>query len=424
MSIKVDGYFLSAVNPIANADQRDAENIAMELIKHPKVIQAREKAAYKWRTVTACTAGAQMSRFEGMMDEYTFNYALKAANADANYPKVVRVYIPSAEWFGRRSPGSRWGGDNPDNAYRIVPIDHNGRYVIHGQRMPGGVANVTYTLVADTATSVTLASLEGRDVEVDENGAFSITIDNQPANGRRNHLQSSPRVMYLFVRDCYNDWVRETPNALRAERLDTPSRGPMTLDEMADFAAFHMVEGVYISYWFTRLNYGVPVNTINPPRMAGILGGLVSQGNSLGVVQLEDDEAMIVTATDGGAEFRNFLVNDVWFMSVEFWKRQSSLNPGQMAADADGRFTYVIAHEDPGVHNWVDTGGLGELYGQHRWQGLPRGNVPPPELTTRVVKLKDLEGALPRGVQMVTPAQRKQQLERRALEFKRRFVDC
>jgi len=424
MSIKVDGYFLSSVNPIANADQRDAENIAMELIKHPKLIEAREKAAYKWKTVTACTAGPQMSRFEGMMEEYTFNYALKAANADANYPKVVRVYIPSAEWFGRRAPGSRWGGDNPDNAYRTVPIDYNARYVIHGQRMPGGVANVTYTLVADTSTSVTLASLEGRDVEVDENGGFSITIDNQPANGRKNHLQSTPRVMYLFVRDCYNDWVRETPNALRAERLDAPSRGPMTLDEMAEFAAFHMVEGVYISYWFTRLNYGVPTNTINPPRMAGILGGLVSQGNSLGVVQLEDDEAMIVTATDGGAEFRNFLVNDVWFMSVEFWKRQSSLNPGQMAADADGRFTYVIAHEDPGVHNWVDTGGLGELYGQHRWQGLPRGNVPPPELSTSVVKLKDLEGALPRGVQMVTPSQRKQQLERRALEFKRRFVDC
>lgn len=425
MSIKADGYFLSAENPIANVDQRDAESIAMELIRRPELIEAREKAGYKWKAVMTSTAGAQMARFDGMMEEYMFNHALKAANADPNYPKVVRVYYPSAEWFGRRVPGSRWGGDNPDCVYRIVPIDCNARYLVHGQRMPGGVANVTYTLVADTSTSATLASLEGRDVELDENGMFTITIDNQPANGRRNHLQSVPRVMYLFIRDCYSDWVRETPNALRVTRLDAPSRGPMTLDEMAEFAAFHMVEGVYVSYWFTRLNYGLPPNTIHPPRMAGILGGLVSQGNSLGVVQLKDDEAMIVTATDGGAEFRNFVVHDVWFMSVEFWKQQSSLNAGQMAADADGRFTYVIAHEDPGVHNWVDTGGLYELYALHRWQGLPRGNgAPQPYISARVVKLKCLEEALPRGVKTVTAVQRKRQLERRAQESKRRFVDC
>src|SRR5262245_18971544 len=107
-----DDFFLSAQNPIANVDQRQIENTALELLKRPEVMQARDKTAFLWKQVTQYTAGPQMSRFDMMMDELTFNYALKAANADGNFPKVLRVYAPPAEWLGHRVPGSRWGGDN------------------------------------------------------------------------------------------------------------------------------------------------------------------------------------------------------------------------------------------------------------------------------------------------------------------------
>jgi hypothetical protein len=41
-----------------------------------------------------------------------------------------------------------------------------------------------------------------------------------------------------------------------------------------------------------------------------------------------------------------------------YWSRTGSMNMSQMAAESDGSFTYVVAHQDPGVYNWLDTGGL------------------------------------------------------------------
>ena len=93
------------------------------------------------------------------------------------------------------------------------------------------------------------------------------------------------------------------------------------------------------------------------------------------------------------------------------------------AADADGRYTFVIAHEDPGVHNWLDTGGLHEVFALHRWQGLPRDLAVPPTITSRVVPLRELEHALPRGVRTVTAAERRDQFARRRREYQRRFAE-
>jgi hypothetical protein len=420
-----DGFFLSETNPCANLDQRDIEDVAMRLIRRPEVERARAHASLLWRSVAEYTAGAQMSRFEEMMDDYTFNYALKAANGDPTRPRVLRSYVPAANWFGRDVPGSRWGGDNPDNAYRLVPIAAEGHYEIHGRRMPGGIANVTYALVANSATSVTLALLEDSDLKLQPDGGFVITVDDRPAGGLVNHIQSKPGALFLFIRDASGDWQKETPNALRVKRLDTGPGPAASEADMAELAAKYMVADVYLLYWFTRLNYNMPVNVMREPRGSGAVGGLRSQMGSQGTIRLADNEAMIITSTSGGAAYRGIVLHDIWYRAIEYWKRQSSLNTAQMVPDADGRYTFVVAHTDPGVANWLDTGGLGEIFALHRWQGLPpegSGHATP-TIRSEVIKLKDLESRLPPGVQRIGAAERRQSLERRQAAYQRRFVD-
>jgi hypothetical protein len=57
--------------------------------------------------------------------------------------------------------------------------------------------------------------------------------------------------------------------------------------------------------------------------------------------------------------------------------------------DDDGGFTMVIAHEDPGVANWLDT--EHRSFGMVFWRFfLPEGNIETPQAS--VVKLKDLRG--------------------------------
>ena len=186
-------------------------------------------------------------------------------------------------------PGSRWGGDNPDNAYRLIPVEASGRYEIRGRRSPGGISNVTYAVVANTATSVTLSLLEDHDVKVDADGTFTITVDDTPARGRVNHLQLKPGALYVFVRDSMGDWEKEAPNALRVERLDPVRIESPSEQVMAERAATYMVSDVYLLYWFTRLNYNFPVNTMREPRSSGPVGGLRTQMGSQGLVRLADD---------------------------------------------------------------------------------------------------------------------------------------
>jgi hypothetical protein len=420
-----DDYFLSAANPIANIDQRELERTAMRLLDRPEVVQARKTAAFLWRQVMEYPAGPQWSRFESMMDEYTFNYALKAANSDSNYPRVLRIMQPAAHWFGRDVPGSRWGGDSPDYTYRILPIAHGARYEVSGRRTGQTPLTVAYILVANTATSVTLGALESRDVVTDETGRFVITLDSRAAEGRANHIQTQPGAYFLFIRDAIGDWLTETPNALRVRRLDPADSPPLTDEQMAQRAAKHMVDDVYLVYWFSRLGYGQPPNVMRAPRASGSLGGLVFQWGSQGNIRLADDEALIMTANAAGAAFRNIVLQDVFFLTIDYWKRQTSLNHSQMAADTDGRFTYVVAHRDPGVHNWLDTTGLNELLAVHRWQSLPRdmdaGSQP--TLACRTVKFDQLDKMLPAGVRRVSAAERQAQIARRTAGFDRRFIE-
>ena len=343
-----ESYFLSTANPCANVDQRDLENKAIRLLHRPEVEAARKQAEYLWRQVVAYPMAAHLSRFDQMLDEYVFNYMLKAVNSDANDPRFLRVYMPAGQWFDRLTPGSRWGGDNPDNAYRICPIAAGARYEVHGRIRSVPVADVTYTLVGNSTTMKTLGSLEGRDLRTEPDGRFVMTIDDRAAEGRPNHLQSQRGSLFLFVRDSMSDWARETPAELRCKRIDPTDRGPLTDEQIAQRAAQWIVDDVQTVFWVMMLPRGIEPNTLRTPRAPGAVGGLRSQIGTHGLFRLADDEAMVVTANSAGAAYRSFVLTDPWFLTIEYWNRQSSLNIAQMAPDADGQYTFVVCTRGSG----------------------------------------------------------------------------
>ena len=46
-----------------------------------------------------------------------------------------------------------------------------------------------------------------------------------------------------------------------------------------------------------------------------------------------EGDALIVRSNEAGAQFRNLILTDAFHMSIEYWKRTSSFNMRQMAAD-------------------------------------------------------------------------------------------
>ncbi|MDB5671644.1 MAG: hypothetical protein JWO25_2603, partial [Alphaproteobacteria bacterium] len=223
----LDRGALVADNPLATADQRDLEALAIRLYFTPEVAAARARTALLWiGRFTHVPSTEAMRSFQGAVDEFVFHCCLNAANSDAGNPRVLKVEGEPHRWFGMDVPGARRGGNNADNASRIIPVDGSGRFEIVGKLHDHPPADVTTTLIANTAMSKTVTTIEWRDIVVGEDRIFRLTVDPEPANGRPNHFQATPDCRYLFIRDTLTDWNVQRANWLFARRLDPPPPPP------------------------------------------------------------------------------------------------------------------------------------------------------------------------------------------------------
>jgi hypothetical protein len=277
--------------------------------------------------------------------------------------------------------------------------------------------------MSGSASPATMSLLDSLDVRSDAGGEFAITIDDTPADGRPNHLQTRPGVDHLLIRDALADWMTQTPSQLRVRLLDQPSRAPITDDDRAKRLARDVLDCLYYAFYCTQSGSGQAPNELRMPMSSAAFGGMPTQWGTKANVHLAADEAFVATANSAGALFRDTTLCDLFFVSLNYWSHIGSLSTAQMAADADGKFTYVIAHEDPGVHNWLDTGGLQQVIYGHRWQAISRGITETPTICARVVKFKDLDKELPSGIQRIDAAGRREQIALREAGFKRRFIE-
>lgn len=418
---------LSAANTEATREQRDLEALAIRLYQTPEVKKAKHETGAFWMERKIRPSAEALQSFDAGVDDFAFHCVLEAANSDTDRPKVLRVECEPHRWFGMDVPGSRRGGNNADNAYRIVPVDTRGRFEIIGQVSPVPPADVTFTLIGHSTMSKTIQTIEFRDLEVGPDGVFVVTVDPEPANGRRNHLQSKDTACYVFIRDSLTDWETQQVNLMVARRLDPTGAPPPDFEELVR----RCVQCIKNDQPYYRdvldMPHAYPLNTFSKPFNPGQFGGLVTQRGSSGYFTLADDEAIVITVTTAGAEYLSLMVHDPWWRTIPFWYHTSSLSKSQAVANPDGSYTFVVCPTDPDVHNWIDTAGLHEGIFYMRWQGLPPGTPyegGPEILQQTVVNKAQLRSVLPAGTRFMTSVERMDQIVRRLNAVRRRWVDC
>lgn len=416
-------YPTAPSNPLATTEQREGEELAMRALASETVQQARELVAMRWKTLAGRDAPAEAwgPRFDELIEEFAFNYCLKAAAGDANYPIVLGMsYCPPHEWFGNSVPGSRGsGGDGPDQHYVLIPVAYGGHYEILGRRYDPVPANIPLTVLGNPSLTMTLGSLDLLDIDVAADGTYRLTAGPEPANGNPNHIQVGPGALYLFNRECRSDW-RQVPSHWIVRRTDAPTAPKWTEDQVFNRAASMMVEDVPPMYWFLSVFAGLELNTVSPLFITGRVGGLVSQTIMFARLRVDESHAFVFTIGPGDAPYRNIVLQDYWFRTIDYWKRQSCMNNSQSTPNPDGSVTYVVAQEDPGVANWLDPCGFEHLLVVNRWQGMCGGAEP--SASGKLVALKDLESALPADIPRFTPEQRAEQLRERGETFQLRFA--
>jgi len=409
-------------HPIATPEQHEHELAALELIQHRTIQEAYARVREHWLDI-ADPSPAMRACFESAFEEVMFSAAIWSSNQDPLRPKVTTITRLTHPVSGTVIPGSRWGIDNPDSIYRVIPISGDEEYRIHGRVGERRMTENYFTLWDPHMNTVDV--LSGHDLVLNEDRTFTISVDSSPANGRPNHVQSAPEAHEFYIRDVMLDWGLDEPNWLRIERLgDPPTTLPMTIDEQAKLTADFMLRYAEFTHKLSRGSLQRDANAFALAWSADTGGALRNQIYVGGHFRLAEDEAFVVHVSDGGAAYFVVPIANVWGTTLEIMDRTSSLNKAQSVANPDGTYTYVISRNDPGVHNWIDPCDMDEGMLTLRMAEFP-GKRPQDDLSAKgtVVKVNELKGHLPEGTTWVTPAERAKQQADRAAAYKRRLPE-
>src|ERR1700733_11263819 len=239
-------------DPVATAAQHEQELAALDLIEHPVVKAAYQTVAETWLG-RAKASEAMRERVDHAFAEEMVSAAAWSAYQNKLRPKVSCITRLAHPVDGRRIPGSRWGIDNPDSVYRVIPISGDERYEIRGRVGDQRMTENYFTLW--DAHMGTVDVLNGRTMQVDSDGSFTVTVDAEPANGRPTHVQTPPAAHEFYIRDVLLDWARDAPNSFEVQRLGGPAVAPArTLDEQAEATAAMME---YFANFTGKLSHGV-----------------------------------------------------------------------------------------------------------------------------------------------------------------------
>jgi hypothetical protein len=267
--------------------------------------------------------------------------------------------------------------------------------------------------------------IDDREIPVRADGSFEILFGTQRPTGHAGHWhQLDPRVDHVIVRMRSYDWGNEVDPRMAIESIGAaPQKRRMGIDEIHERLerALTLPER-FSRLWFDMQNKFVDEVGINKFRHERYtdMQGMPNQEYWFAAFEVEQDEALILeTDLPEVRPYWNIQMNDPYFNAVEYVYRLACTNGHYARVDSDGRYRGVVSHVDPGVPNWLDTGGFteGTIFG--RWLQCSSAPVP----TLQRVKLTELRKHLPVETPTISVEQRIEQLRERRIgaQMRRRW---
>jgi hypothetical protein len=309
-----------------------------------------------------------------------------------------------------------YGGPNPDYAYMFTQVDPKGIYRISGFRGTSRFVEITQTATDFTQPNPSKGPSPTHDLDqlkVGPDGYFSVMLSaERPAGYTGDWWPLAPTTQALLMRKASADWKHEVDPRIAIDRLDavprpTPEQMAARFSNLKNWVVTMIEYDISLTRYY-REHHGI--NTIKKSELMAKSDPFKGQIYLDGTFQIADDEALVLeTPVPDKCRYWQILLADNRFATVDWVNHQSSLNDTQAKRDKDGRFRAVIAARDPGVPNWLDTGG--EAWGiiQMRWNRCSEA----PEPVVKKIALKDVRKYVPADTPVVTPDERREQLRAR-----------
>jgi hypothetical protein len=403
-----------ANSPLATEDQKAVERIALKLLKEPAV---QAMIAVTATELKALIPHSPLSAaiFDHEFEQLRFLALEAAINIDPNHPRLHAVSLHPHQTDGIDIPGTKSLHPSPDFVYRLAPVDDSARFVLHGRKPPRGPLAFEVSLIG--ANEATQGNLSIGDLVIARDGSFTITVDSHGAGGRPNHLQSIAGAQQLIIRDIFDDIASQRPMALTLERLDPPTRPPMTIEEIVAGVPKQMTKAIRGVMAVTGVLNRMEANVMNPPAFFNQGETLVTQAYSMAHFRLREDQALVIRMTMGSAGYAIIPATNYWGGIGDFLNHRTCVSSPNALPNPDGSFTYVVARTDPGVANWVETDGLDEGTLCARWTAFKQDGGPMPTLEARLVTLAELNSTLPPGTPRFDAAARIEQMAQHARDY-------
>jgi len=284
-------------------------------------------------------------------------------------------------------PFTKMALDNPDTLYYGTRVHADHDYVVTGRR--GTTTDLSFQLLGgeytDDNVPVSQAAFDDRELDIAPDGSFEWRL-RPTSNGQ------------LLLREVYGDWSAQR-GTMTISRLDTAGTAPppltrATIEKRYATAGSQLVSRVKTWLQFPQWFYlNIPVNTMVAPRLTP--GGLATQYSSAGHFELRPDQALVITIPVSDAPYLGFQLGSMWYISLDYINHQTSLNNTQAQADPDGKVRIVVADQNPGVTNWVETLGHRRGFLQFRWQRVSRQLSEADGPTVELLDVDAVPAALP-----------------------------
>ncbi len=332
-------------------------------------------------------------------------------NKNADFPELLHYFDPLR----------KQGGDNTDALYIGAPINGEHTYRIVGQR--GSARYFAITVLEDGATpwgGAVVGSLVDDEIAVADDGSFELILS--PDEHPGNWIKTTPGSWRVTFRQFFADWENEEPMIARIDRLGD-------LEHDADITPQQIQQGLVASakwvrdstfYWADMLDkWKVQPNTFLSYRQLDDNAIDATPGGEPLICywQVPEDEVLVVRVKPPEADYWAVEFGNYWWESMDYRYRLCSTNCHHAVLEDDGELILVIAHQDPGVPNWLDPSAHVEGYITLRWIGADHYPIP----VCEQMKREAMGDYLPKTMKTISPQARKEQLAARRLGVIKRF---
>ena len=347
----------------------------------------------------------------------------------------VLHHDPCRPFFHRHNDlTSQWGGPNVDNVYRHARIEPGRRYRIRGRMH--SCDNFVLALRRGFMHSEvwgTVETLSAGDRGLGPGDEFELLIGGDEPGA----LPLAEGVVMVSIREFYFHWLADEPAVFTIECLDpdpiaaAPSSDhamsgssardlPEPLATRVDAAFGQMHDS--LSYWrsYMESNRGDRMENSFSTDALTVAKGLSLARYEFCFWSLAPHEALVIECDVPDAEYWGAqLYRMETFEPVDLWDAIVSRNHTQTTIAGDGRIYWVLAAQDPGTVNWIDTNGRDTGLCTIRWF-WPQSDARPSPSTTLMAQA-DVAGFIPDDLLPVSAAERARELQSRRDHLRWRF---